>query len=207
LGTELSRAEANALGISPVMRRRWLLSPVGQAFLSKFFAFWHTMKDIEIQQMDLSAGCYNKIYRLYITSVGLIFILTGLTKIVSSLGHAQVLSLNDPIFRITFRHLMLFVGLLELSVSAILLYVPTVSRNCKLGLILWMAINFITYRYGLWWIKWNSPCSCLGNLTDAVGMTAKTADIIMRSVIAYLLVGALLTMAIGKISGRTSSKS
>jgi hypothetical protein len=45
------------------------------------------------------------------------------------------------------------------------------------------------YRLGLWWMDWKKPCSCLGNLTDALHISPQTADNITKVLLAYLLIG------------------
>jgi hypothetical protein len=91
---------------------------------------------------------------------------TGLAKIFSAFGRAEVLNVIDPIFGISFRHLMLLVGIIELIVAGICLSIP--RQNISLGLMVWLATMFLLYRAGLWRLGWNRPCSCLGNITEAI---------------------------------------
>jgi hypothetical protein len=93
----------------------------------------------------------------------------------------------DPITSISFGHLLTVVGGLELVVASICLFAK--SQTMKLGLIAWLATNFVVYRCGLWWMGWHRPCSCMGNLTDALHIPPEVADNIMKVVLAYLLVG------------------
>jgi hypothetical protein len=62
-------------------------------------------------------------------------------------------------------------------------------QTLALGLVAWMSTNFLVYRLGLWWMNWKKPCSCLGNLTDALHISPQTADNIMKVLLAYLLIG------------------
>jgi hypothetical protein len=39
------------------------------------------------------------------------------------------------------------------------------------------------------WVGWHKPCSCLGNLTDALHIPPQTADTAMKIILAYLLIG------------------
>lgn len=55
-------------------------------------------------------------------------------------------------------------------------------------LLAWMTTNFLLYRLGLWWLDWKRPCPCLGNLTDALGISPAMADTIGKGLLAYLLV-------------------
>jgi hypothetical protein len=59
----------------------------------------------------------------------------------------------------------------------------------KLWVIAWLATNFFVYRCGLWWMGWHRPCSCMGNLTDALHIRPEVADNIMKVILAYLLIG------------------
>jgi hypothetical protein len=141
---------------------------------------------------DLSGPSGNQVMRWskwFIFSAGAIFLVTGLAKIVSASGQARILRTDDPIFGIPFRGLMFLVGDLELVISAICLF----SKKWKLslGLVFLMAANFTAYRMGLWWIGWKSPCSCLGNITDALKMSPQMADLIMKYVLMYLLAGSI----------------
>ena len=43
--------------------------------------------------------------------------------------------------------------------------------------------------HGLWYLGWQRPCSCLGNLTDTLHISPHVADVAMKIVLAYLLVG------------------
>ena len=126
----------------------------------------------------------------------MILLITGFAKILSAFGQAKILSLPDPILWISSRNLMLLAGILEVSISSLCLFLN--RRKLSLGLVMWMAANCMTYRFGLWWIRWERPCSCLGNLTDAIGISPQTADWIMKCVLAYLLIGALVALLLLK---------
>lgn len=82
---------------------------------------------------------------------------------------------------------ILAVGGVELVIA--LLCLATRRVWLQLGLVAWLATNFLVYRLGLLWIGYHRPCGCLGNLTDALGISPKTADVAMKLVLAYLLVG------------------
>jgi hypothetical protein len=82
---------------------------------------------------------------------------------------------------------MLAVGVGELVIASICLFAK--SQTMKLWLIAWLATTFVVYRLGLWWIGWKKPCSCLGNLTDALHLSPQAADNLMEVILAYLLIG------------------
>ena len=58
-----------------------------------------------------------------------------------------------------------------------------------LGLVAWVATNFVAYRLGLWLVDWHRPCVCLGSVTDALRISPQAADNIIKVVLAYLLIG------------------
>lgn len=124
---------------------------------------------------------------LFIGSVSILLGATGIAKIWTAFAHTKVLAEADPITGVSFGHLMLAVGVLELVIASICLFAK--SQTLKLGLIAWLATNFVVYRLGLWWIGWKKPCSCLGNLTDALHISPQLADNIMKVILAYLLIG------------------
>jgi len=64
----------------------------------------------------------------------------------------------------------------------------------KAGLLAWLATSFLFYRLGLIWVGYHKPCSCLGNLTDALHIAPQTADTAMKIVLAYLLIGSYATL-------------
>lgn len=127
--------------------------------------------------------------RWFVRSAGVLLLLTGLAKLWSAMGEARVLGVRDPLFGLTFEQLMLGVGLVEVVVA----WVCLVGRRERLSLVLvgWLSGNFALYRLGLWWLGWKGPCGCLGHVTDALGVSPTAADLVMKIVLGYLLVGAL----------------
>lgn len=126
------------------------------------------------------------IRRFILGAVG-ILLTTGTAKVWSGLGSARLLAVADPIVGIEFRHLMLVAGFAEIAIA---IFCTTSRRQVPaLGLLAWLATNFLLYRLGLWWMGWHRPCSCLGNLTDALRISPQAADNAMKAALAYLLVG------------------
>ncbi len=68
-------------------------------------------------------------------------------------------------------------------------YIFNKRQTLALGLVAWMSTNFVVYRLGLWWMDWHRPCSCLGNLTDALHISPQLADNIMKWLLFFLLIG------------------
>jgi len=127
-------------------------------------------------------------------SSGVALAASGLAKVVSVFGGSEALHLPDPIIGIKFSTLMLAVGIAE-TVIAMVCFLSK-AQTLALELVAWLATSVLIYRVGLWWIGWKKPCTCLGNLTDALHIPPQVADNIMKAVLGYLLIGsyALLIM-------------
>lgn len=130
--------------------------------------------------------------RHFVIFAPVILVVAGLAKFASAFGQSKLLAVPDPLTGISFGHLMLAVGVLELVIASICLW--SKSLKLKLVLIAWLATNFLIYRIGLWWIGWHKPCSCLGNLTDALHISPQTADTAMKIILAYLLIGSYASL-------------
>jgi hypothetical protein len=125
--------------------------------------------------------------RMFIISAGVVLSITGIAKIWSSLGQGRILVVPDPLTGIELGHLLFLVGAAEIVLAL-------GCFNCKRQLlsvaaIAWLATSVVAYRLGLLWMGWHRPCSCLGNLTDAIHVSPQVADHVMRCVLAYLLIG------------------
>ena len=68
-------------------------------------------------------------------------------------------------------------------------FIYTRTYKTSLALLAWLATALVMYRIGLKWVGYLKPCSCLGNLTDALNISPQTADMTMKINLAYLLVG------------------
>ena len=129
----------------------------------------------------------NPLHMWFILSAGAILAITGIAKVWSGLGGSKFLAVIDPITGIEFGQLMLVVGVVEIVIALVCFF--SKRRTFALGLVAWISTSFVIYRLGLWWMDWHRPCSCLGNLTDALHISPQTADNIMKVLLAYLLIG------------------
>jgi hypothetical protein len=125
--------------------------------------------------------------RWFLPAAGAVLASTGLAKVYSAIGPARALDVADPIVGLPFRQLMLLVGLAELFIAFLCLF--TDKRQLSLLAVAWLSTNFLVYRAGLWWMGWHKPCSCLGNLTDALHLSPQAADNVMKVILACLLIG------------------
>ncbi len=124
---------------------------------------------------------------MFVLISGVILAITGVAKVWSGLGNSKFLTVVDPIIGIKFGQLMLAVGAAEIVIALVCFF--SKRQTLALGLVAWMSTNFVVYRLGLWWMDWKKPCSCLGNLTDALHISPQTADNIMKLLLACLLIG------------------
>ena len=126
--------------------------------------------------------------RWFCLSAGLILLVTGLAKVLSTLGVNRMLDVADPVFGLNFRHLFMAVGLLEFA-AAFLILLTDLRPRLKLLLIAWLSTNFVLYRAGLWLMDWHRPCNCLGTLTDFLHLSPTTADWMVKAALAYMVFG------------------
>lgn len=135
---------------------------------------------------------HERLQKLFSMSVGVILAITGVVKVWSAMGDAKILQSVDPIFSLRFGQLLLAVGILELLVAAICIFGKT--RLLVNNAIAWLSTNLLAYRLALWWVDWRHPCPCLGGLADAIHISPQTANLTMKIVLAYLLVGSYASL-------------
>lgn len=128
----------------------------------------------------------------FVASAGAILLGTGGAKVLSALGSAEMLVLDDPVFSITFRHLLLMVATVEIAVGCTCFFQRL--RRVAPALVAWTATNFLLYRVELALVGWHRPCHCLGSLTDVLHMSPRTADLVATALMIYLLVGGFIVV-------------
>jgi hypothetical protein len=133
-----------------------------------------------------------KIIKFFLFSAGVVLLITATAKIISSFGNARILQNADPLFGVSFHNLFLAVSSIE--VVAALVCFCSKKILLQAGLVAWLATAFIAYRLSLVWIGYHKPCSCLGNLTDALHIPPQIADTAMKIILAYLLIGSYATL-------------
>lgn len=121
-----------------------------------------------------------------------LLLLTGLAKLLSSLGTAGILELPDPILTITFRHLFVIVGIIEIIVALLCLF--SQKTGLWAALVAWLASGFAAYRFGLSWIGYRGACPCLGTLTSSLHISPQIADIAMKIILVFLLIASYATL-------------
>jgi hypothetical protein len=127
----------------------------------------------------------SKIEKKFVASAAILLLVTGLSKIISAFGHAHILELEDPILRLPHKTVFLAVGSYEFAVAMFCLC--QIGSRFSLKLIAWTATSISIYRLGLYVGHYQQPCSCMGNMTEALHISSQTADVIMKTILAYLL--------------------
>ena len=122
-----------------------------------------------------------KFLSLFLISSGLLLAFTGSVKIISACGSSKFLNVFDPVFHISSRHLFLLAGTIELIIAAACFF--GAGNVFKVALLAWLATVFLGYRLTLAWLGYHKPCSCLGNLTDALHIPPQAADSAMKCVL------------------------
>jgi hypothetical protein len=108
----------------------------------------------------------------------------GLVEILGAFDPAQALNIEDPIFGIPFRYLMLASGTIDLAVCLILLF--TRWRTAGLMLAAWAAANFLVFRGGMWTMGWQHSS---GFMVPCLGLSPAVTDAIISSFFLFLLIG------------------
>jgi hypothetical protein len=129
----------------------------------------------------------------FVYSAGCILLATGLAKLISSAGSADILKLIDPIFGVQFHYLMLVVGLVEIAIALVCFLG---QNTIQVALVACLATNFLVYRLGLWAVGWKYPCPCMGSITATLHVSPSAADNFAKLLMAYLAVGAYAVLAL-----------
>lgn len=130
--------------------------------------------------------------RFSMSFAGILLFFTAAAKLISSFGDAEILQRPDPLLGISNQHVFWIVGTLELAIALVCLSGRMLAL--KAGLVAWLATAFIAYRLGLWWIGYEKPCSCLGNLTDLLLIPRETAHTAIMVILAYLFMASYGTL-------------
>ena len=130
--------------------------------------------------------------RFLLSTAASILIVTGLIKVLSLFGSAGMLAVRDPVFGISFGILMTLVGLTEIAVGTLVLF----CRNGLVasGLVLWIGIEFVAYRFFSAELRPGSYCPCLGSLGEFLGLSQAQATHAALLICIILLILGLLAL-------------
>ena len=132
-----------------------------------------------------------KLLNAFYLTCGAFLSVTLIAKLVSALGDARMLNEPDPVFSISNRKLMVLAAVIELMVAVVCFFGKRPA--IKSGSLMWLASIFFAYRIGLYFLDNGKHCPCLGNLTDALHIRPETADIALKGILLYFLIGGVIT--------------
>ena len=146
-----------------------------------------------------------KVTKMFLYSAAAIFLITAVAKVISSYGHGTILQVRDPLIGLSFKEVFRIVACVELFVSLSCVIVKSVPFRA--AIVAWISTSFVVYRIGLLWVGYHRPCSCLGNLTDAIHISPGAADLAMKVILGYLLCGSYASLIwLWKLKGGESGK-
>jgi hypothetical protein len=134
----------------------------------------------------------SRLVKSFIYSTVVILSFTATAKIVSGFGNVEVLEALDPILGIKYRSLLWNVALIEIVVALFCLIAKDVF--IKTVCVSSLSTMFLTYRFGLFWVNYRKPCSCMGSLTEMLHISPEIADMVMKIILAYLIIGSYATL-------------
>jgi len=129
----------------------------------------------------------SKLFRVFFISAGVLLLVTGVAKAVSSFGSARILNTPDPIIPVNYKYIFWILGAMEICLG--LFCISGKKLLPKSILLAWLATSFMIYRACLIWIHYQKPCPCLGSLTEALHVSPEVVNAAMKCVMVYLLVG------------------
>lgn len=133
-----------------------------------------------------------KTNRCFSISAGTLLLITAVAKLASSGGNAKLLDLSDAVLGIHFRYLFVIAGVLEMAVALVCLFGENELRKAKL--VAWLSLILLTYRICLGLLGTSEVCGCLGTLTNAIYLSPSVADVLMKIILGYLLVGSVAVL-------------
>lgn len=127
-----------------------------------------------------------RLFRLFIYSTAALLLLTAAAKLYSATGSVRILTATDPLLHLSYRPIMVAVGLLEAGIAGYLLKGHNVLAQT--WLIFWLSSNFILYRFGNAFLH-VKLCPCLGTLADTLPVTKGQVDGFLMATVLYLFFG------------------
>lgn len=130
--------------------------------------------------------------RLFIYSAGVLLLAAALGMFFSIEAGRGLINPHEPLSGIGLPIFFCIVGGLELAVALVCLF----GQNALLqtSLVLWLAINLAAYQAGLWWMGISGGFKgYLGDVSGAFGISVGIADLLLKALILYFLVGGLVS--------------
>ena len=132
--------------------------------------------------------------RQFVGSAGVLLLVAALMMFISLWSGRGLVHPHEPLLGMSLPKFFCICGGFELAVALICLFGQ--NTFLKAVLILWLAVNFAAYQAGLWWMNGAAGFKgYLGDVSAAFGISAGTADLILKALVLYLLAGSLLSLA------------
>lgn len=138
--------------------------------------------------------------QLFLNSVAIVILVTGLAKMFSAGGCDRILEQPDPILLLNLGHVLLGTALLEIAVAMYLLIGGNSLR--KLLLVLWLGMSFLLYHVLLGVTHPGKPCPCLGSAAKWLNVGPGAITWFLRLVIAYMMIGSTLCLLARRLPPR-----
>lgn len=132
---------------------------------------------------------------------GAILFFLGSAEILGGLARTTFASMQDPVFGISFGHVMLIFGLAQVCVAFLCLF--TNRKVLSLSLVAWLSMIFVVYRAGLWSLGWYYSS---GFKMTPIGISLTDTDIIL-SLSSFLLLVVSLSTLWNEYRAKRSAKS
>ncbi|HUZ07019.1 MAG TPA: hypothetical protein VMV89_05970 [Candidatus Paceibacterota bacterium] len=123
----------------------------------------------------------------FIFSAGAVLLAAALSRFLIAAGHAQVLALPDPMLGVPLRDAVIAVGAFELVVALICLFGKRVGL--QIGWLAWLGTNYIVFWVGLLAMHCHPQGTCIGGLTDMLGLSRGASGLILSTLPVYLVLG------------------
>jgi len=133
-----------------------------------------------------------RLARIFLFTAGIALLATGGAKIISVSGSARIMDVSDPIFGLSYKAVFWIVGGIESAIGCLCLVFESKALNATL--VAWVSTNIIVYRMALLLIDYRKPCPCLGSLTETIHISPITADVILKLLSCYLVIGSYSTL-------------
>ena len=131
--------------------------------------------------------------RLFVHSAGALLLAAATGMFISIWAGRGLIHPHEPLLGMSLPEFFWIVGGLELSIGLICLFGKQTTLQATL--VLWLAINFAAYQAGLWWMGGSAGFKgYLGDVSAAFGISAGTADLMLKVLVLYLLTGSLVSL-------------
>jgi hypothetical protein len=100
----------------------------------------------------------------------------------------------DPVLAISTPSVFWLLFLVELAILFVCLRDGRPER--PLLLLVWLAVMFVVYRIGLWWMGYPGLAVILPGIANAFGISARLAGVLADAGFAYLMMGSCLTLVL-----------